>query len=74
MNESEASLARQISIELNRELVSRNGEGITVILEGRCVNLYGFVPTFEHRNQAGYIAQRFPGISEVKNRISVNLF
>lgn len=74
MNESEASIARQISIELNRELVSRNGEGITVILDGQCVNLYGFVTTVEHKNHAGDVAQRFPGVSEVKNHISVNLF
>lgn len=62
MNESEASIARQISIELNRELVSRNGEGITVILDGQCVNLYGFVTTVEHKNHAGDVAQRFPGV------------
>lgn len=74
MNENEASVARQISMELNRALVFRHGEGITVILDGRCVKLYGFVSSIEHRDHAGDIAQRYPGVSEVKNHISVNLF
>jgi osmotically-inducible protein OsmY len=74
VTEDRTRISEQISTELNRELAGRNGEGITVILEGECVNLYGFVSTIEQRNHAGDIARRFSGVFEVRNHISVNLF
>lgn len=74
MTEDGASISQQISTEVNRELAGRNGEGITVILEGNAVNLYGFVSTIEQRNRAGDTARRCAGALEVRNHISVNLF
>jgi osmotically-inducible protein OsmY len=72
VTDNDASISQQISTELNRELAWR--DGLTVILEGGCVNLYGFVSTIEQRNRAGDIARRCSGVLEVKNHISVNLF
>jgi osmotically-inducible protein OsmY len=74
MSESSASIAQQLSKELNRKIAGRNGERIAVIFEGGCVNLYGFVSTMEQRNRAGDIARRCSGVSEVRNHLSVNLF
>lgn len=74
MTERDASIAQQISMEVNLALAGRDGRGITVILEDGCVTLYGFASTIEQRNRAGGIAQSFSGVSEVRNHISVNLF
>jgi len=74
MSECSVSIAQQISTELNRELAGRKGESIAVVVEGGCVNLYGFVSTIEDRNRAGDIARRFSPVSDVRNHISVNLF
>ncbi len=48
--------------------------GIAVTVEGKCASLCGMVDTPEQRDLAEVVARTTPGVSTVKNYISINLF
>lgn len=47
---------------------------IAVSVQGKCVSLCGMVWTSEQREQAEALARAVPGVSLVKNYLSINLF
>ena len=47
---------------------------IAVTVDGTCASLCGMVWTPEQRDQAEAVARATPGVSTVKNYLSVNLF
>jgi osmotically-inducible protein OsmY len=47
---------------------------ITVALDGRCAILYGNVYSLEQWNQAEAVTRGIPGVSTVRNYLSLSLF
>ena len=47
---------------------------ITIALDGRSVILYGNVYSLEQWNQAEAVTRGIPGVSTVRNYLSLNLF
>ena len=47
---------------------------IAITIDGACASLCGMVWTPEQRDQAEAVARATPGVSTVKNYLSVNLF
>jgi osmotically-inducible protein OsmY len=47
---------------------------IAISVEGTCATLCGMVWTREQRDQAEALARATPGVSTVKNYLSINLF
>lgn len=57
-----------------QQVLGLAANNIAVTVKDGCVNLCGEVCTPEQRNQAEALARTTPGVSTVKNYVSINLF
>ena len=73
VRERACDIERNIRCGLNRAQ-GLSAAGIAVTVEGTCASLCGAVWTPEQREQAEALARATPGVTAVKNYLSVNLF
>ena len=73
VEERRSDIEKKIRSGLDR-VPSLSALRIAITVDGACASLCGMVWTPQQRDQAEALARATPGVSTVKNYLSVNLF